>query len=138
MCKLFHYCLMRNHIHLFGQVTTGGDLPKIMQHLLLQYSVWYRQETGYVGHVWQGHYIKRNPSRAKMVAVPGDYVWSSYRYYAFGKADVLVDHDPYHESLGSTPKRRQMAYREFVERDRLHEVVARRRCPSGGPVGPAF
>ena len=129
--KLSHYCLMANHVHLLGQIERGNDLPKLMQFLLLEYSRWYRKQTGYSGHLWQGRYksplieresyflecgryIERNPIRAGLVQRPEDYVWSSYRYYAFGEADPLVEEDPYYRDLGLTVETRQKVYREFV------------------------
>jgi putative transposase len=122
---------MANHIHLLGQIQTGDDLPKLMQYLLFEYSRWYRKETSYMGHLWQGRYkspwiekesyflecgryIERNPLRAEIVKKAEDYPWSSYRYYAFGEPDPLIDKDPYYEGLGKTLEERQKNYREFV------------------------
>ena len=130
--RLSHYCLMANHIHLLGQIEQGKYLPKLMQYLLFEYSRWYRTQTGYTGHLWQGRYksplidkesyflecgryIERNPLRAQLVSQPEDYRWSSYRYYAFGKTDPLVDEDPYYQDLGVEPAHRQKNYREFVK-----------------------
>ena len=129
--RLAHYCLMSNHLHLLGQLAQGVTLPKLMQFLLFEYSRWYRTQTGYVGHLWQGRYksplvaadsyflecgryIERNPVRAGIVERPEDYRWSSYRYYAFGDADPLVDEDPFYVTLGANPMSRQQRYREFV------------------------
>ena len=41
-----------------------------------------------------GSYVKLNPVRAGIVKDPGDYRWSSYRAYAYGKKDTLVDEHP--------------------------------------------
>lgn len=141
--KLSHDCLMANHVHLLGQVERGGDLPKLMQFLLLEYSRWYRKNTAYVGHLWQGRYkspliekesyflecgryIERNPVRAGLVQQLEDYPWSSYPYYALGKADPLIDEDPYYADLGGIAQARQEAYREFAKLegpyDRLIDV----------------
>src|SRR3989338_8506922 len=102
--KLHHYCLMANHIHLLCQMEEGSELPKLMQYLLFEYSRWYRKQTGYTGHLWQGRYksplietesyllecgryIERNPLRAKLVHDVGNCPHSSYQHYAFGKND---------------------------------------------------
>ena len=123
---------MANHIHLLGQIQKGEDLPKLMQYLLFEYSRWYRSETEYVGHLWQGRYksplieqesyflecgryIERNPLRAEIVKKAEDYPWSSYRHYALGETDPLVDEDPYYSGLGKTPEERQRNYREFMK-----------------------
>ncbi len=129
--RLAHYCLMSNHLHLLGQVPQGGLLPKLMQFLLFEYSRWYRRQTGYVGHLWQGRYksplvagdsyflecgryIEWNPVRAGLVKRPEDHPWSSYRYYALGHADPLIDEDPFYASLGVDAATRQQRYQEFV------------------------
>ena len=130
--KLSHYCLMGNHIHLLGWVEKGQELPRLMQFLLFEYSRWYRLKMKYVGHLWQGRYkspriekesyflecgryIERNPLRAGIVEKAEDYLWSSYRYYAFGMSDELVDEDPYYLGIGADAKSRQEKYREFIK-----------------------
>lgn len=129
---LSHYCLMSNHFHLLGQMERGCDLPKLMQFLLFEYSRWFRRREKYVGHLWQGRYkspliqkesyllecgryIERNPIRAGIVQDLKDYPWSSYRYYAFGESDDLVDEDSYYSSLGHEREKRQLNYQDFMK-----------------------
>ncbi|MBI3010933.1 MAG: transposase [Candidatus Omnitrophica bacterium] len=129
--NLCHYCLMSNHLHLLGQVAQGVTLPKLMQFLLFEYSRWYRKTTGYSGHLWQGRYksplidresyllecgryIERNPLRAGLVERTEDYPWSSYRHYALGEPNPLVDEDPYYATLGPDAPTRQQRYQDFV------------------------
>ena len=129
--KLYHYCLMSNHIHLLLEITAAEHLPKFMQLVLQGYARWYAKRQSYSGHVWQGRYkspligqesyyleagryIERNPLRAKLVRDLKDYPWSSYLYYGLGLATPLLDEDPYYAQLASTPAQRQSAYREFV------------------------
>ena len=129
--KLYHYCLMSNHIHLLLEIGEGAQLPKFMQALLQGYARWYGKRQGYSGHVWQGRYksprvaqdsyfleagryIERNPLRAKLVTDLQDYPWSSYTAYAYGTLNPLIDEDPYYTRLGATSVDRQAAYREFV------------------------
>lgn len=50
-----------------------------------------------------------------MVKHPKDYKWSSYRYYAYGEANPLIDPPESYLELGKTPKERQRRYRERVE-----------------------
>lgn len=131
---------MANHIHLLGQIEKGTQLPKLMQFLLFEYSRWYRKQTNYVGHLWQGRYksplielesyflecgryIERNPVRAKLVKDAGSYPHSSYRHYAWGEEDSLVDADPYYEELGRNSKERQKRYREFVKLDGPYDPI---------------
>lgn len=60
-------------------------------------------------------YIDLNPKRAHMVMHPKDYRWSSYRYYAFGEPDPLIDPAPSYLQLGLSPEERQSEYRHMVE-----------------------
>ena len=130
--KIYHYCLMANHFHILAQIETGLDLPKIMRYLLREYSIWYRYQTKYTGYLWSGRYknplinrdsymlecgryIERNPVRAGLVKNPGNYLWSSYRHYAHGIHDALVDQDPNFENIGSALTEKQRHYQEFVE-----------------------
>ena len=129
--KLYHYCLMSNHIHLLLELQHGAHLPKFMQLVLQGYARWFGHRASYSGHVWQGRYksplvakesyyleagryIERNPLRAKLVTDLKDYRWSSYPCYAYGIQNLLLDEDPYYAQLGSTPSRRQEVYRDFV------------------------
>lgn len=128
---IYHYCLMSNHVHLLVQVEKGWHLPKVMQGLLRGFGRWFQKRTSYVGYVWQGRYrsplianesyflevgryIERNPVRAGIVKRLQDYPWSSYRHYAHGGEDGLLDEDPYYSRIGSDVKRRQQAYRDFA------------------------
>ena len=134
--KLYHFCLMSNHIHLMIEPTVEGSLPKIMMRLTLAYSSFFNKKYRGVGHVWQGRYksslvdkedyfiwcglyVELNPVRAGLVARPEDWRWSSYRFYAFGELDPLmeglIDIDSYYLKLGSSFQERQERYRQNVE-----------------------
>jgi putative transposase len=134
--KLYHFCLMPNHIHFVIEPTIAGSLPKIMMRLTLAYSSYFNKKYGGVGHVWQGRYrsslldkedyflwcglyVELNPVRAKLAEKPEDWLWSSFRFYAFGEMDSLmeglVDIDPYYLQLGNNPEERQERYRENIE-----------------------
>ncbi|PIP23399.1 MAG: transposase [Candidatus Nealsonbacteria bacterium CG_4_10_14_0_2_um_filter_38_17] len=134
--KLYHLCLMPNHIHLVIEPTITGSLPKIMMRLTLAYSSYFNKKHGRVGHVWQGRYksslldkegyfiwcglyVELNPVRAKLVEKPQDWRWSSYNFYAFGKGgpliEELIDTDPYYFQLADNPEERQERYRKNIE-----------------------
>lgn len=131
--KIYHLCLMPNHIHLMIEPTVEGSLPRIMMRLTLAYSSYFNKKYHGVGHVWQGRYksslidkedyfiycgvyIELNAVRAGLVERPGDWRWSSYRFYAFGETNPLIegliDLDPYYLKLGATPQERQKKYSE--------------------------
>jgi putative transposase len=54
-----------------------------------------------------------NPVRAGMVCSAKDYDWSSYRHYAYGEPNLLIDDEPEYLALGNTPAQRRHAYRQL-------------------------
>lgn len=140
--KLYHWVLMSNHIHLVMETTEKSSLSKIMQGMNLAYTIWFNRKNGKVGHLWQdrfksavvekdsyllecGRYVERNPLRAGMVKDLKDYPWSSYRVYAYGKADGVTDRYEIYDAMGRESGIRQRAYREYVcsNRDREEQEV---------------
>lgn len=130
--RLFHYCLMSNHVHLVVHAQTAAGLQKAMHGLNLSYALAYRHRYGGIGHFWQdrfksvpiasdshgllcGAYVELNPVRARMMTRPDDYPWSSYRVYAAGQHDPLVCLNPLYAAFGATATERQRRYRQFVE-----------------------
>lgn len=135
--KLYHFCLMPNHVHFIIEPTIEGSLPKIMMRLTLAYSLYFNKKYKGVGHVWQGRYksslidkedyfiwcglyVELNPARAGLVTQPEHWQWSSYNLYAFGKTDPLIkeliDIDSYYLELSNDLQERQKKYREKVEK----------------------
>ncbi len=128
---IYHYCLMNNHVHLLLQAQKPDLLSKFMMKIDLSYFFIFQNKYGYVGHLFQnrfkstiincdtyllqcGKYIELNPVRAGMIAAPEDYLFSSYRYYAYGANDRLVSMDPVYTGLSDEEDRRRKLYREFV------------------------
>ena len=89
------YCLMGNHYHLLIG-TPEGNLAKGMRQLNGVFTQASNRRHGRTGHLFQGRYkailvdadayllelsryVVLNPVRARMVADPGDWPWSSYR-----------------------------------------------------------
>ncbi len=125
------YCLMMNHYHLLIE-TVDPTLSRGMRQLNGVYTQVFNRRHKQVGHLFQGRYkailvekeayllelsryIVRNPVRAKMVAAPEEWEWSSYR------ATVgLVEPPPFLTTdwiLGQFHNEREKArrlYREFV------------------------
>lgn len=141
---LYHYALMKNHIHLCLKATEKTNISKMMQGLQLAYNHYQRKKRNYVGHLWQGRfksrivendeylftlglYIEKNPVETKVVENPIDYPWSSYRYYALGEKDPIVDPNPLYEKLGKTPEERQRRYRDLME-IKMKESVNNKKC----------
>jgi putative transposase len=130
--KLYHYVLMTNHVHLVIEPSEGGgSLSEIMKGINIAYAQQYKRKYSHTGHFWQdryksiliskdnyllacGSYVELNPVRAKMVEDPKDYPWSSYRAYAYGRRDRLVDEHPVYLQLSEDEGERRRKYREFV------------------------
>lgn len=128
---LYHYCLMSNHIHLILETTPQTYLSKLMKQINLRYLYHFRARYKYYGHFWQGRfksllidkdnylivcgrYIEMNPLRANMVKSLEDYPWSSYKFYACGEKNDLIDSDPLYQDMGKTDKERQLHYRQSL------------------------
>jgi putative transposase len=123
---------MSNHVHLIIEPTRPNTLSKIIQSITLSYIRFYHSKYKSLGHLWQGRfktaiiqtdeyllecikYIELNPLRANIVARPGDYKWSSFRYHSFGEDEYkLLDPDPLYSSLANTDRGRQKAYKDFI------------------------
>ena len=58
-------------------------------------------------------YIELNPVRARMVAAPGEYPYSSYAYHAIGTDDALITAHACYLDLAVDPSARQKAYRKL-------------------------
>src|SRR4030042_7164252 len=131
-CKIYHYCLMTNHVHLVLEtLAEGGGLAEVMKGINLSYAQQYKRRYNHIGHFWQdrfksilissdqyllacGSYVELNPVRAGIVKAPRDYRWSSYRVYAYGKKDLLVDEHLIYLELSKDESKRRKRYREFV------------------------
>ncbi len=128
---LYHYALMKNHVHLILRITENTDISKVMQGISLSYHHYYRRKNRYVGHLWQGRfksfvikddqylltaalYVEKNPVEAGLVSDPSEYRWSSYRHYAFGEANAIVDTSPIYEDMGRAAEERQRRYRDLI------------------------
>lgn len=134
--KLYHLCLMPNHVHFMLEPTIEGSLSKIMLRLSLAYTFFFNNKYGNVGHLWQGRfksslidkedyfiwcgiYNELNPVRARLVKTPEEWPCSSFRFYAFDEKDdivgQLIDSDPYYLALSPIQKERESIYKETIE-----------------------
>jgi putative transposase len=128
---IFHYCFMDNHPHLIVWLNEESRLSKFMKQLSLSYYDYYKKSYGHSGHLWQGRfksnvidtdsyllqcgkYIELNPVRAKMIALPQEYLFSSYNFYAYGKPDSLLTPSPAYLALSDSVQARMKQYIDFV------------------------
>lgn len=131
-CRIYAYVLMTNHVHLLVEPSEVGDLGRLMQSVGRRYVRYINESYQRSGTLWEGRfrsavvsrdeylmvcsrYIELNPLRAGVVRHPKEYRWSSYQHRALGKADGLVDEDPWYAGLGRSAEERQRMYREWVE-----------------------
>ena len=149
---LHHYCFMPNHMHLLIRVGASADLPRLMHWVNLSYTHYYRRAYDYVGHLFQGRYktlpirfdryllecaryIERNPLRAGLANHPGDYAWSSYRFYAAGEPNVLLTPTPHYADLGPTLDDRRARYQDRVLEPHPYEDLVELQLAGRSSVG---
>ena len=126
--KVYHYCLMPNHVHLVVGVNDNSNLSRFMQRVNGKYAFYYKKKRSYTGHLWQdrfkskiiakecylaqcGKYVELNPVRAKIVGLPEEYSYSSYKHYALGIKDKLIDENPLFLMLDEDQNRRMEIYK---------------------------
>ena len=149
-CAIHAYVLMTNHVHLLVTPRSTDSLPRTMQSLGRRHVRAVNAAQGRTGTLWEGRYraapiegeahflacmcyIELNPVRARMVAHPRDYPWSSYRAHAHGAADALVSDHALYRDLGADAAARQRDYRALL-REAPDEafVDALRAATNGG------
>ncbi len=136
VCERFNwwghaYCLMTNHYHLLME-TPDGNLSKGMRQLNGVYTQRFNERHGRCGHVFQGRYkaiivqkdayltelsryIVLNPVRARMVARPEAWPWSSYRATVGDEpCPAWLRRDWLLSTFGETERTAISAYRRFV------------------------
>ncbi len=149
--KIYHYVLMKNHVHLILKSLNGEKLSKSMRGINQGYAQYYRSKYGGIGYLWQdrfksfviqegvyllecGRYIELNPVRAGIVKEPNEYPWTSYRYYAFGERNTLLDMNPEYLGISEDSARRTKLYSDFVK-DGLKERRSLERLLKEGAYG---
>ena len=104
--EVWAYCLMTNHVHLILVPETEEGLRKAVGETHRRYTRRVNFREGWRGHLWQGRfasyvmderyllaavrYVELNPVKAKIVADPASYRWSSARAHLTGNDDQLV------------------------------------------------
>ncbi len=130
--KIYAYCLMPNHFHLFLQ-TGKVTLSKIMQILMTAYAMYINKKYARVGHVFQGRfqsivveketyflqvqrYIHLNPVIARIVNDPINYPWSSYKAFVTNNFDQLpkVETAEVLSHFSSNLSKQKELYKEFT------------------------
>jgi putative transposase len=125
------WVLMTNHFHLVIQ-TPEANLSRGMQWLSGTYADWFNRRHERSGHLFQGRfksfiietgtysaevlrYVVLNPVRAKIVARPEEYRWSSYRATAgLDSAPAWLDLAAVYDHFDSDRAAAQARYADYV------------------------
>ncbi len=127
-CSVHAYVLMGNHVHLLLTPSRAGGVARLMRCLGEHYAAYIHNVHRRDVVLWEDRYqarpvdvgryllscmryIELNPVRARVVAWPGQYRWSSFRANALGQNDPLVTPHAHYCVLGRSPEARQAAYR---------------------------
>ncbi len=103
--KIFAYCLMGNHYHLFVQ-TPQGNISRVIRHVDGLYAQYFNRIRKRDGPLFRGRfkaivvdadsylltlvrYIHLNPVKAGLVDHPASYAWSSHKLYVFPNRKTL-------------------------------------------------
>jgi putative transposase len=139
------YCQMRNHIHLIAVPKTSESLAEAMAGANWKYALSINLREDWKGSLWQGRfyscpldhphliactrYIERNPVRAKIIADPGDYPWSSAQAHLGKRSDKLIIDCALTEEIGD--------WAAFINQEDDAEIVKRLRkhLSTGRPLG---
>ena len=138
---------MGNHVHLLLTPSRAGGVAALMYSLGERYARYVSEVHNHNGTFWEDHYealpvhvgryllfcmryIELNPVRARVVARPGQYRWSSFRANALGYDDPLLTPHAHYCVLGRDPEVRQAAYRALF-RDQAPTKMPSRTRRSG-------
>ena len=126
------WVLMPRIVQLLVTPSDETGLSKVMQAVGRRYVAYFNRRQGRHGTLWQGRYratviegkrylllatrmVEFAPVRQRLVAMPEDYRWSSYRHHIGLTVDSLITDHALFWALGNTPFERQRAYRELCE-----------------------
>lgn len=133
------YIFTTNHVQLLATPAAEASAGRTRQSVGRRYVQHFNQRYRRTGTLWEGRhkatvidaedyfigwirYVELSPVRARLVAHPRDYRWTSYRAHADGERDdLLTDHRLYRR-LGRDAAARHPAYRQFF-RDALGEAM---------------
>lgn len=96
--KIYSFCLMPNHFHILIEQCSNKQISELMHRVCTSFSMYMNKKYKRVGHIFQGNfkavlsktnpqlmwtssYIHMNPVKDKIVAIPEQYKWSSYRFF---------------------------------------------------------
>jgi len=143
--EVWAYCLMPNHVHLIAVPPSEDALRRAIGEAHRRYTTRVNRRKRWRGHLWQGRfasfpmddghlyaaarYVELNPVRARLVAEPGAYRWSSAAAHLAGRDDRLVRVAPLRARFGD--------WAEFLSEGLSPEQaeLIRRHERTGRPLG---
>ena len=131
-CSVHAYVLMGNHVHLLLTPSRARGVANLMRSSCEHFAhyagtihhresaLWEDRFDAFPVHVGRYllscmRYIELNPVRARVVAWPGQYAWSSFRSNAIGHSDPLITPHAYYCALGRSSELRQATYRAMFQ-----------------------
>lgn len=132
-CSVHAYVLMGNHVHLLLTPSRAGGVAGLMRSLGECYARYASEVHHRDSALWEDRYdaipvhvgryllscmryIELNPVRARLVASPEQYRWSSFRANALGQNDPLLTPHSHYCALGRSTESRRAAYRALFPR----------------------
>jgi len=130
--RVFAFCLLDNHFHLFLRTPEGGLAPG-MRQLNGDYAGYFNRRHGRLGPLMQGRYksvlvegaghwlelsryLHLNPVRAGLCKRPEDWFWSSYRaYHRPALRPEWLDCRTVLAEFGKDEAKARRAYRGYME-----------------------
>ena len=134
------WVFMTNHTHLLATPKTDESISLMMQSLGRRYVRYFNRSYHRTGTLWEGRfksclvqaedyllevhrYIELNPVRAKMVADPAEYHWSSYHYNALGRESAFCKPHDVYLRLSADAEKRKQAYQALFEKPQNRATV---------------
>lgn len=139
--KLYHYCLMTNHIHMLIHCPDLESIVVFSHYLKRTYAYYQSDQYKISGSTFErmyrskpvlediyllecARYIDRNPLRAGCTQSLEAYPYGSYLAYAQGMKNPLITLSPAYLALSSSDHERQRLYSRFVSQARPQEEFA--------------
>ena len=141
--KLYHYCLLRDEIHLVVGISEPQTLSTTLHDAHLAFRWHHRKKYRTSGSLWHDRFhhatvksddlltiggeVECLSVRAGLTTHPADYPHSSYTTYALGQPNPYLDTNPLYIALAPTAHHRQETYWKLATRISLH--LTQLPCP---------
>lgn len=140
-CRVYGFCLMTNHVHMIiDPGEDGSSLSRLMHRVAGRYTERINRLERRRGTMWNERfksspidterylmaccrYVDLNPVRARIVADPAEYRWSSCGHRVGRACWTWLDDHAFHVAFGKTRAERWARYREW-----LQDIVPEEEC----------